>query len=53
MKGRDLVLAVYLCEDNQEQLAHYADVVKRYIMINDYDMEIRLATPSPQALLKD
>lgn len=53
MRGCDSVLAVYLCEDNQEQLAHYTDVVKRYTMINDYDMEIRLATPSPQALLKD
>lgn len=45
------MLAVYLCEDNPEQLKHYTDVVQRYIMINDYDMQIRLATPSPADLL--
>ncbi|MFC6275520.1 response regulator transcription factor [Levilactobacillus tangyuanensis] len=48
-----LVLAVYLCEDNVEQLTHYRDVVERYIMINDYDMQVRLATPSPRELLND
>ncbi|WP_367295924.1 response regulator transcription factor [Levilactobacillus yonginensis] len=45
------MLAVYLCEDNPEQLKHYTDVVQRYIMINDYDMQVQLATPSPQKLL--
>ncbi|WP_261810658.1 response regulator transcription factor [Levilactobacillus humaensis] len=47
-----MMLAVYLCEDNPEQLQHYNDVIKRYIMINDYDMVVNLATPSPQDLLK-
>ncbi|WP_143462781.1 response regulator transcription factor [Levilactobacillus enshiensis] len=47
------MLAVYLCEDNPEQLKHYTDTVKRYIMINDFDMQVRLATPSPHALLAD
>ena len=45
------MLAVYLCEDNPEQLKHYTDIVQRYIMINDYDMQVRLATPSPKELL--
>ncbi|WCJ47853.1 LytTR family DNA-binding domain-containing protein [Levilactobacillus brevis] len=47
------MLAVYLCEDNPEQLKQYTRVVQRYIMINDYDMQVRLATPSPKALLAD
>ena len=47
------MLAVYLCEDNPEQLNQYTRVVQRYIMINDYDMQVRLATPSPKALLAD
>lgn len=45
------MLSVYFCEDNLEQLKHYRDVVQRYIMINDYDMQIKLATASPKALL--
>ncbi|KIO94493.1 Response regulator FasA or ComE or BlpR [Levilactobacillus brevis] len=28
-------------------------MVQRYIMINDYDMQVRLATPSPKALLTE
>ncbi|WP_395390581.1 MULTISPECIES: response regulator transcription factor [Levilactobacillus] len=46
-----IVLAVYLCEDNPEQLKHYTDVVQRYIMINDYDMQVVCATASPAELL--
>lgn len=45
------MLSVYFCEDNPEQLKHYRDVVARYILINDYNMRIQLATTSPQKLL--
>lgn len=45
------MLSVYFCEDNRKQLEHYRDVVQRYIMINDYDMQVKLATASPKELL--
>lgn len=51
VKGVIEVLSVYLCEDNPAQLEHYTEIVQRYIMINDYDMKVQLATASPRALL--
>ncbi len=51
MKGVSYVLAVYLCEDNPAQLKHYTEVVQRYILINDFDMRVQLATASPKALI--
>lgn len=45
------MLSVYLCEDNPAQLKHYTDIVQRYILINDYDMRVQLATASPHELL--
>ena len=45
------MLSVYLCEDNPAQLQHYTDIVQRYTLINDYDMQVQLATASPRELL--
>lgn len=52
VKGVAKVLSVYLCEDNPAQLKHYTEIVQRYILINDFDMQVQLATASPRELLK-
>ena len=34
------LLSVFICEDNPTQLQQLENVIKTYIMIEDYDMHI-------------
>jgi len=46
------MLRVYLCEDNEQQLARFKKAAEKTIVIEDYDMEIELSTTNPYELLE-
>ena len=45
------LLSVFICEDNPTQLQQLENVIKTYIMIEDYDMHIELSTTNPYELI--
>ncbi|AYJ35235.1 Response regulator of the competence regulonComE [Lactiplantibacillus plantarum] len=45
------MLKTFVVEDDPEQLATLKQIIKNHIMINDFDMELTLATGQAQALL--
>lgn len=45
------MLSVFICEDDPIQLQQLETIVNTYIMIEDYDMHIELATTNPYDLL--
>ncbi|MCW1909873.1 response regulator transcription factor [Lactiplantibacillus paraplantarum] len=45
------VLKTFVVEDDPEQLATLKQIIKNHIMINDFDMELTLATGQAQELL--
>ena len=45
------VLKTFVVEDDPEQLATLKQIIKNHIMINDFDMELTLATGQAQTLL--
>ncbi|MGG5372762.1 LytR/AlgR family response regulator transcription factor [Enterococcus sp. AZ196] len=46
------MISIYICEDDQTQLEKMTRFIKRYIMIENLDMSIALATEDPHKLLK-
>lgn len=44
------MFSIYLLEDNVEQQAYYAKVIKNTIMINDYAMKLVCATNDVEKL---
>lgn len=45
------MLKIFICEDNHEQRSRFESIIKNIILIEDYDMELVLATHCPQELL--
>lgn len=46
------MLAVFICEDDQAQRERLEMYVKNYMMIEDYDMTLALATENPEVILE-
>lgn len=46
------MIPIYICEDNQQQLAAYAQTVKNRLLFEETGLTLALATPDPYALLK-
>lgn len=44
---------IYLCEDNPKQRQWLADLIERYVMIEDYPMELACVTGDPDKLLNN
>lgn len=45
------MVPIFICEDDLIQRNRLEDIIKKYLMIEDYDMEISLSTDSPTDLL--
>lgn len=45
------MISIYICEDNPKQLDSFQKYISNLVMIEGLDMQIALATPSPQELL--
>ncbi|MGX7420535.1 LytR/AlgR family response regulator transcription factor [Carnobacterium gallinarum] len=45
------MLDIFICEDDPIQLKQFTDYVESYLMIEELDMELRLATGNPDELL--
>ncbi|MGY3703591.1 DNA-binding response regulator [Vagococcus martis] len=46
------MVPIFICEDDAIQRHRLEDIIKKYVMIEDYDMEIVLSTDSPNDLLQ-
>lgn len=46
------MLPIYICEDEEDILEEIEREIKRYVMIHNYDMELRLSTTDPEVLLE-
>ena len=47
----DFKFPIYICEDNPKQRQWLADLIERYVMIEDYPMELACVTGDPDKLL--
>lgn len=47
------MIDIYICEDIQEQRSIIAKFVKTAIMIQEYDMKLRMSTDNPEELIED
>lgn len=45
------MLPVFICEDNNEQRSKLETIIRNYIMIEEYDMELVLSTNNPQHII--
>lgn len=45
------MLPIYICEDEKGIREEIEREIKSYVMINNYDMELKLSTPDPEVLL--
>src|SRR4051794_9929355 len=43
---------IYICEDNLSQLNDIKEIIENYILIEELDMEIILATQNPDELIQ-
>lgn len=46
-----MTLPIILCEDDIALMSHYKAIIENWIMINDYDMRLVLATTDPAEVL--
>lgn len=46
------MLKVFVCEDNKEQREKFSSIIKDIVLIENYDIELALATSSPDELLE-
>lgn len=44
--------SIYICEDNKSQLNDIKRLIENYIMIEELDMEVALATQNPDSLIE-
>lgn len=49
----DKMLNVYMCDDNIEYLNYFKKIVENNIIIEDYDMNIVLATDNPNNIISE
>lgn len=45
------MLRIFICEDNKVQLERYQSIIENIILMENYDVELTLATHSPNELL--
>jgi Response regulator of the LytR/AlgR family len=45
------MLKIFVCEDDIKQRKNIVDIIKKYIMMRDYDLKFELETESPTVLL--
>lgn len=45
-------MKIYICEDDPKQLENLKTIISNYIMIEEKEMEIELATDDPEAILE-
>lgn len=43
-----MTLPIILCDDDTLLLSYYKSVIENWIMINDYEMKLVLATTDPE-----
>ncbi|MGB4627818.1 MAG: LytTR family DNA-binding domain-containing protein [Erysipelotrichaceae bacterium] len=43
-----MTLPIILCEDDNVLMSHYKAIIENWVMINDYDMQLILATTDPK-----
>ena len=43
-----MTLPIILCEDDIILMSHYKAIIDNWVMINDYDMQLVLATTDPE-----
>lgn len=46
------MLKIYLCEDDGEQLEHWKNIIEKYLIMHDMDMELFCWTTQPAKLLE-
>lgn len=46
------MINIYLCEDDDAQLKHWKDIINKYLMMHDVDMELFCWTTRPEELLR-
>ncbi|MCQ4727792.1 response regulator, partial [Anaerotignum faecicola] len=46
------MINIYLCEDDDVQLKRWKDIIKKYLMMHDMDMELYCWTTQPEELLR-
>lgn len=44
------MINIYLCEDDDVQLKRWKDIIKKYLMMHDMDMELYCWTTQPEAM---
>lgn len=44
---------IYICEDSKEQLSYLKEYIENYTCIEDYDMQVKLATNNPDKVIKN
>jgi two-component system response regulator AgrA len=45
------MMHIYLCEDDKKQLDYFKDIIEKFLIINDNDLELYCWTSSPSELL--
>ncbi|MDP4145190.1 MAG: LytTR family DNA-binding domain-containing protein [Bacillota bacterium] len=45
------MLKIFVCEDNQDQREHLKKIIEDIVMIENYDMEVTLATSDPAEII--
>ncbi|PFN36595.1 LytR/AlgR family response regulator transcription factor [Bacillus thuringiensis] len=45
------MLKIFVCEDDERQLNDIVDIIKKYIYMQDYDIEFEMATSNPDEIL--
>ncbi|KRK83313.1 response regulator [Companilactobacillus bobalius DSM 19674] len=45
------VIDIYVCEDDPKQLSQVVEYIKNYLLIEDLDMRVRIATDDPNEIL--
>lgn len=46
------MLKIFVCEDNKEQRERFTKIIEDVILIEDYDMEVTLATENPNDIIE-
>lgn len=46
------MISIYLCEDNVQQLEHWNEIIRNFLLMNNLNEDLVLATPDPTILLK-
>jgi hypothetical protein len=45
------VIDIYVCEDDPKQLSQVVEYIENYLLIENLDMKVRVATDNPDEIL--